>query len=261
MLAILFHEKNDKSERYMSKALSDNFSNLISQFLSISCLNKTGDGERGSLLASDQLMTNLEEGKISKSQEKKLDVAAYMLTELFGSINSDNRKMFYKKTIIDDSRIRYKLFLTKYIAGRERDIDFALESTGNHQILHILPFLLLAIQGNVVFVDEMDSGIHDLLIKKIIESALPLIKENDGQLVITSHNTYLMEMSDARSSVYIIKEDESCNKVVECIDDSGKGRIYEQNSIRNQYVHGKYEGIPNKVNIDLHKVINFLNND
>lgn len=261
LLAILFHEKNDKSERYMSKALSDNFSNLISQFLSISCLNKTGDGERGSLLASDQLMTNLEEGKISKSQEKKLDVAAYMLTELFGSINSDNRKMFYKKTIIDDSRIRYKLFLTKYIAGRERDIDFALESTGNHQILHILPFLLLAIQGNVVFVDEMDSGIHDLLIKKIIESALPLIKENDGQLVITSHNTYLMEMSDARSSVYIIKEDESCNKVVECIDDSGKGRIYEQNSIRNQYVHGKYEGIPNKVNIDLHKVINFLNND
>lgn len=47
LLAILFHEKNDKSERYMSKALSDNFSHLISQFLSISCLNKTGRwGER-----------------------------------------------------------------------------------------------------------------------------------------------------------------------------------------------------------------------
>lgn len=261
LLAILFHEKNDKSERYMSKALSDNFLHLISQFLSVSCLNKTGDGERGSLLASDQLMTNLEGGTISKSQEQKLDAAAQMLTELFHSINSDNRKLFYKKAMIDDNKIKYKLFLTKYIAGRERDIDFTLESTGNHQILHILPFLLLAMQGNVVFVDELDSGIHDLLIKEIIESALPVIKANNGQLVITSHNTYLMEMSDARSSVYIIKDDDSGNRIVQCIDNSGKGRIYEQNSIRNQYIHGKYEGIPNKFNIDIHKIINFLNNN
>ena len=184
-----------------------------------------------------------------------------MLTELFHSINSDNRKMFYKKNMIDDSRITYKLFLTKYIAGRERDLDFTLESTGNHQILHILPFLLLAMQGNVVFVDEMDSGIHDLLIKKIIESALPLIKANNGQLVITSHNTYLMEMSDARSSVYIIKDDDSGNRIVQCIDNSGKGRIYEQNSIRKQYIEGKYSGIPDDISIDLHKVINFLHNN
>ena len=88
-----------------------------------------------------------------------------------------------------------------------------------------------------------------------------MIKANNGQLVITSHNTYLMEMSDARSSVYIIKDDDSGNRIVQCIDNSGKGRIYEQNSIRNQYIHGKYEGIPNKFNIDIHKIINFLNNN
>ena len=70
-----------------------------------------------------------------------------------------------------------------------------------------------------------------------------------------------MEMSDARSLVYIIKDDDSGNRIVQCIDNSGKGRIYEQNSIRKQYINGKYEGIPNKVNIDLDKVISFLNNN
>lgn len=103
-------------------------------------------GREDSLLASDQLMMILREEQSQKVKKKKLDAAAYMLTELFHSINSDNRKMFYKKNMIDDSRITYKLFLTKYIAGRERDLDFTLESTGNHQILHILPFCFLAMQ-------------------------------------------------------------------------------------------------------------------
>ena len=57
--------------------------------------------------------------------------------------------------------------------------------------------------------DEFDSGIHDILVKDIIENVYPSIK---GQLILTTHNTYLLESDIPKECMYSFKLDSFANK-------------------------------------------------
>lgn len=261
LLAILLHEKNDKSERYINNGLSDRFHTLMHQFTYLSCSVKVGSGERRVVNNRLELLRNLESGRISKAREKYLDITEHALSHVFGAINSDNRALRYKRTMMSDDRIQYELYIYKYIAGQVREIEFSQESTGNHQLLKILPLLLTAMVGGTVIIDEVEMGIHDLLMKKILGEIIPHLQ---GQLIVTSHNTMLMEIENIHASVYIITEDNMANKEIRCIDDYQE-RIFQQNNIRKKYLEGQYEGVPMVDSIDFSALLEILqlsrNND
>ena len=141
--------------------------------------------------------------------------------------------------------------LSKNISGEIRDIDFSLESTGTQSIIQQLPFMLVAVNGSVSVLDEFDTGIHDLLVKNLITS---LYKNIDGQLILTTHNTLLMEANLPKDSIYIINELPSNNKEVKCILHYNN-KLGERNNIRNQYLLGKYSGIPDDTYIDFNKLL------
>lgn len=254
LLAILMHEKNDKAERYMNQGLSDRFHSLMHQLSYLSCYTKAGSGDRGMINNRLGLLRNLDEGIIHKSHEKNLDITEHILSHLFGAINSDNRLLRYKRTVVKESHIQYKLYIHKYIAGQVREIEFSRESTGNHQLLKILPLLLNAMVGGTVIIDEIETGIHDLLMKKILEEVIPHIQ---GQLIVTSHNTTLMEIQNVRASVYIITEDDMANKKIRCIDDYDE-RTFQQNNIRRKYLDDQYGGIPEINSIDFSALLEIL---
>ena len=253
-LAILLHEKNDKSERYITSSISKNFRAIIDEFCNLSCYIKPGEEEREMRSGRLHMLASFKEGHISKSKEKILDATESVLSNLFSSINSDNHRVFYQRKDVGNNQIRYKLMICKYIAGQERIIDFEQESTGNHQLLRILRHLLFAISGGTAIVDEIDTGIHDLLMKKIIEDALPYIK---GQLIVTTHNTALMEISNIQTYTYIISEDANANKTIRCIDDY-ENRTYQLNNVRDKYFSDAYDGIPHLSKIDFVSMLNTL---
>ena len=72
----------------------------------------------------------------------------------------------------NDKHIEYKLCIIRMLADSYRTIDFSKESKGNHQLLRLLCYLLTACFGGIVVLDEADSGIHDLLFKKIITTVI-----------------------------------------------------------------------------------------
>lgn len=74
-------------------------------------------------------------------------------------------------------------------------------------------------------IDEFDTGIHDLLVSSLVTS---LIENISGQLIMTTHNTLLMEA-------------ENNNKEIKCITHYDP-KIHERTNIHNQYIHGKYHG-------------------
>ena len=84
----------------------------------------------------------------------------------------------------------YELYLRKRIENHEYDIDFQLESNGTQEIMELLPYLISAVSGSCVIIDEYGIGIHDLLATKLLASVAEQIK---GQLIITTHNTLLMD--------------------------------------------------------------------
>ena len=97
--------------------------------------------------------------------------------------------------------------------------------------------LLGACQGGTIALDEIDTGIHDLLLRTMLSSIDEWI---NGQLIITTHNTYLLETLRSQS-IYVINVDYLGNKEVHCLD---KYDIHGTNNIRSMYIKGLFGGVP-----------------
>lgn len=254
LLSILLHESDDKSEQYIKQRLIKNFNIILNFFSKISCKVKLGNSqEQGIIGLPREILSNYDNGEISIKKEKILDNTEKMLNILFKLTYQGIKKVYYKKTI-NNNLIHYKLFLSKMIAGKVRDIDFSLESTGTQSIIQQLPFMLVATKGAVAIIDEFDMGIHDLLLKNLITS---LYNDIGGQLIITTHNTILMESNIPKECIYVINESAANNKEIKCIL-YYNNKIGNKNNIRNQYLLGRYSGIPDNVDINFHKLLEIL---
>lgn len=257
LLSILMHESNDKSDKYIKEQLSENF-DLIIDFLSrISCKVKFGSRqERGIIGLPHEIFGDFDEGTIPKEDEHLLDNAEKMLTLFFKSTSRDTERVFYKRTDKENG-IQYQLMQTKIIAGRRRDIEFSMESTGTQSLLQLLPFMLVVVKGSTAIIDEFDTGVHDLLVKSLVKS---LYSNLQGQLIMTTHNTLLMESGLPKECIYTINELDYGDKEIECITHYDT-KIHENTNIRDQYMNGKYRGIPELSAIDFISLLNVLGID
>lgn len=249
-LAIIMHELRDKAESYGKDNISSNFDALLEQFYMISCNLGIGDRRWNKLKAPNEIFEDPDHGELPKESEYQLDIASCIFTRIFSSINSSIRRAYYKRKY-NDSKVSYQLFFEKKVAGCYRDIAFSKESTGNHQIISILCYMLCACLGQTVVLDEADSGIHDYLFYKILQDIYPHIS---GQIIMTTHNTFLMQANFARESTYIIKETEDGCKEIRCVSGYEK-RTYLNNNIKNKYLGNEYGGLPNVKQIDFDSLL------
>lgn len=239
VLAIILHEIRDKSSSFGWDNISENFSDVLGEFLTLSCFLGIGNRRWDKLSTPLDVLQNVSSGTISKHHEAQLDILGDVLTQFFMSINSDIRSAFYKRTY-SDNQVNYDLYFDKLISGEYRSIPFSKESTGNHQLLRTLCYIISACFGYTVVIDEVDSGIHDVLFQKVITEIAPKV---EGQLIMTTHNTLLMEADFARESTYILREVDGGHKEIRCVNDYEK-RVYLNNNIRNKYLNNEYGGLP-----------------
>lgn len=241
LLAILLYEMKDKSNAFGRDNVTENFNTVLREFRGLSCAVSMGNKSWERLSSKLQVLKRPLQGHLSLRRETELDYASDFFTQLFTSVDLSVRKIFYKKEFHDDE-IYYKLIEEKYIAGNYRRIDFERESAGNCQLLNISCYLLTACMGGVVILDEAEANIHDLLFQKLLEEIRPILK---GQVIMTTHNTMLMEASFAREATYILSvdPDNPSDKKIRCISDYRK-RTYAANNIRNKYLNCEYGGVP-----------------
>ena len=253
-LSILSYELEDKKKEYMDKRISTNLYNVLLYLKTICTKIKGGNhSEFGIIGTQHNLIEDLEEGKISIKYEKILDKNEYLLNEIFTTLYTDIKNVYYKR-IIEDNYIKYKLFIKKMIYGKIIDVDFLIESTGTQNILKLVPYLISACEGQSVIIDEFDTGIHDLLVKNLLESVARYIR---GQLIITTHNTMLIDSSIPDEDIYIFNANSKAEKELIAITDFN-GRIHKNNSPRKKYLKGVYGGIPMFTDIDFEELIENL---
>ena len=254
LLAILNYDRIDKARNYLDKRLSQSFLKVMNEFISLTCKVKNGsDGELGILGYKHRVLTNLDSGEILKNQEVELDQSEQILNLYLCQVVKDIAGVYYKRKYTDD-KIKYELFIRKRMFGQIVDVAFNLESTGIQAMVEILPFLAAAIHGATVVIDEIDTGIHDLSIQRLIQSVLPVIK---GQLIVTTHNTRLMESDLNDSCFYIFTRDDNAMKTIRSIRDVGK-RIQPHHNRRDQYLKGVYNGIPAPEMVDFTAIKDIL---
>lgn len=176
-------------------------------------------------------------GTIPSESEHLLDAYEEAIDTFFTRMYTDVGKTYYKKAE-KDGNIAYMLMFSKRISGTFREVPATMESTGTRKLLSMMPALLSCVDGSVVFVDELDSGIHDKLIHDLMKEVLPSVK---GQMVVTTHNTSLIKDTDP-SKVYVIDLDAVGNKDIRSVDAVTRTQKSHNNTTR--YLEGMFGGVP-----------------
>lgn len=237
-LGTIFHQISERNYSYVESCLSKNILDVLQMFLDTTVISKQSNRRNTAFLSGkpNNLLENLKSGKITKNELTQLDRSERIIRDFFTQTYADIKDVSYEREYVEDG-IKYQLFVDKMIAGKVRHINFDNESAGTQQILDIIKMLLGLFCGVTVVYDEIDTGIHDLLLNCIINS---LVDEISGQLIITTHNTMLLEFVDAKS-IYVIRSDYLGNKEAKCFDEFS---LQNTNNARNKYLKGLFGGTP-----------------
>lgn len=253
-LSIVLSEMEEKAEGYVENKISDKLYKVLGAFLTMSIRVKAGNrGEREKIGISHEILGELEKGEIDFSKENELDKAEEMINEFFTLMYSDIKEVYYKREIKEE-KISYELMFKKLIYGEIVDIEAEAESTGTLHLLDILPYLLMGVEGRTVIIDELDTGIHDLLVNNILSNVLDAVK---GQLIITTHNTMLLETDIEPAYMYTFMVDADANKTLTSIV-SYEDRAHPNLNYRSRYLKGMYGGVPISRDIDFDELLEIL---
>lgn len=135
-----------------------------------------------------------------------------------------------KKIDIDKSEDK-EFYICKMIMDYgEYRIDSEFESTGIKHLIEMYDALKLASSGAIVFIDEIDANINDVMLNKMIEYFKVY---SDGQLCITSHNTEPMNvLKDNNKAIDFLTSD---NKIVSWVKN---GHYSPEKCYRNGFIEG-----------------------
>ncbi|MFC2733020.1 MAG: ATP/GTP-binding protein [Streptococcus mutans] len=133
----------------------------------------------------------------------------------------------------------------KNIGGELTEVPISLESNGTKKLLELLTVFLWAVDGRICVVDEIDTGIHDILMNNVLKSLSSCIS---GQLIFTTHDTALLkELSP--SSAYFISIDVNGNKKIRSGNDMDK-KVAPNNNMEKMYLEGFFGAVPEPLDID-----------
>lgn len=255
LLSIIVNQKEEKSKGYIEARIHESLYRVIFSFITMSIKVKSGNrGERGKVGLSHEILGQLESGTIDISRENELIKAENLINEFFTRTYGDIKKVYYKREQ-EDNKLKYNLMFKKMVYNRIIDVSYELESTGTQHLLEILPYILMCVEGTVVIIDEIDTGIHDLLVDNILENVVPAI---GGQLIITTHNTMLLDSGIDPQFIYTFIEDEDANKQLVSITEF-EDRTHPNLNYRNRYLKGMYGGVPLLGEIDFEELTDILN--
>lgn len=106
----------------------------------------------------------------------------------------------------------------------------------------------------MVVIDELDTGIHDLLVENLLNSIIDSI---GGQLIVTTHNTMILDSEIDPEYIYTFVVDRDAKKELVPIVEF-ENRVHPNLNYRNRYLKGMYGGIPNIADIDFDELSDIL---
>jgi len=258
LLSILAYEVGTTNEGYVEERVSNGLLKVL-DYLSMICTKISSHNDYfGTYSTQHHVLANIirPRGFVREDDLVELTVAENLLNSFFTNLYSDIKRVYYKRER-DEQVIRYRLFFQKLIYGELVEVDFKLESAGTQNLFKILPYLLSACDGHTVVIDEIDAGIHDLLMEGIFNSVIPDIT---GQLIMTTHNTRLMEAEEIKdSNIYVFNVDKEGRKELFPITEFG--RVQQNHNVRKRYLNGLYGGTPFSSEIDFTELLDDLQSE
>lgn len=248
-LSLLSFETIEKNKEYIDNNISKNIIEVIDKiWLMIVHVDKGALKIIPDGFVKVRKLNNIQKGIVKKDKLPEIKKYENVLNIFFTQAYADIKEVKYKISEKED-RIYYELYFNKMIGGQIKSIPSRLESDGTRRILNQFDTLIGSLLGEIVILDEIDNGIHDVLMKNIIMS---IKDEITGQLIVTTHNTLLLEILP-KENIYILSTDRNGNKTINSIKEYGI-KIQKNNNARDLYFKGVFGGIPTTDYIDFEEI-------
>ncbi|WP_338838174.1 AAA family ATPase [Kurthia gibsonii] len=270
-LSIYKYYINTQLNKDLIKDINYNLQRVLKFLNQINVLYKSKNSVSMSLASNKRFLGRIAQGdlkdyskpELKERYEKELNEIESALNQYFPMLYTDIQKVFYKIEYEGSKEAKYKLYFQKIISGKLMEVPHNLESTGTQQLLSIFPLLVAFLAGRIVIVDEIDEGIHDLLMKRIIKSLMEVVEDSDcsvGQLIFTTHNTTLMQDVIGPKEIYLIELDSNAKKRIISLEKIEKN-IQKNHNIFKLYLERQLGGTPFDMDLDLEEISLILNDN
>ena len=248
-LSLFSFEMVEKNKEYIDNNISKNITEVIDKIWEMTVHVDKGISKiMAASLEKVKKLDNIQRGFVEKNQLNELNKYENVLNIFFTQAYADIKEVKYN-IIEKEDKIYYELYFNKMIGGKIKSIPSKMESEGTRRILNQFDTLIGSLLGETVIIDEIDNGIHDVLMKNIIMS---IKDEITGQLIITTHNTLLLEILP-KEYIYILSTDYNGNKTINSINDY-EIKVQKNNNARDLYFKGVFGGIPTTDYIDFEEI-------
>lgn len=201
--------------------------------------------DSGSAYTYEMKIQQFHDGKFHEMQgnqcEKVAELAQKLITRTPGTSELDRLYEFihvFKPDVksIERGNAGLRMVYDSY------KVDLVDESAGVRRLIQLYPMIDRAVHGDIVFVDALDAGLHEVYLTRLVEY---LMEYGKGQLCFTAQNVDLMNvLKREKNAINFLSEDH---------------KLYQWHKIGNyspvnMYRRGMIEGSP--FNVDS---IDFLN--
>ena len=197
-------------------------------------------------------------GNYLDSMKQQLENTKLALTMFFSSIYSNISRVDYDIEMAPDNTRTYNLIFVESVGENESRVPYNLASTGTKKLLELFPtFYEIVSCDNIVVIDEIDSGINDILLKSIFDSLGDDVK---GQLIVTTHNTLLLKNIN-KKYIYLLDRDENTNEVISYSLDVFGRQIQSGTDVVGQYLKGLYGGVPQTGSFSMKYIVDVIEHE
>lgn len=120
--------------------------------------------------------------------------------------------------------------------------DYGEESDGTKRLIELLDVILNEDMDKVFIIDELDRSLHPQMTIKFVETFLKFSEENTTQLIITTHESNLMDLSILRRDEIWFAEKEQDNSTN--LYTLEKFKIRYDKVVSKDYLAGRYGAVP-----------------
>jgi len=150
-----------------------------------------------------------------------------------------------KRAIQERNKISYK-FWHEDRSGQQVALEQGEISDGTAKLFEILPVLLTAISnGSPIFIDELDGHLHTNLVGLIFDLFNdPLANPLNSQLIVTTHDTNMMDSNKLRRDQIWLVAKENGATVMTSLDEFDKGVVRSNSPFEDFYKDGRLGALP-----------------
>lgn len=249
LMSMVVYESGQRNRGYMTE-LTPRLMKVVDYLRDLGSDDTGIGGEAARTMESD-----LGHGWVAPGDRDVAEAYRAAVDRFFTRIDRDVESVVYEYRESHGSALEYTMYFNRYISGKVRRIPYHRESAGVRKLLKLLPMLLGCADGRVSFVDEIDSGIHDKLMRDLFVQILPDMR---GQLVVTTHNTSLLRDLDPHN-VFLVDIDADGDRTVRSI--SSLTRTRDTNNNQTRYLRGDMGAVPHIGSVDMANIVQHLRED